>query len=69
VKGPATSCLLFGQRFDLCAEIAALERRLVASRRGEGALPFCREILRRRRTLGVKISDCGYRSYRAARDA
>jgi hypothetical protein len=42
---------------------------VVVSRRGDGAHPFCWEIQRRRKAMGVKVSDCGYRSYRAAQDA
>jgi hypothetical protein len=42
---------------------------VVVSRRGDGADPFCWEIKRRRKAMGVKVSDCGYRSYRAAHDA
>jgi hypothetical protein len=36
------------------------------SRRGERAFPFCWDIQRRRQAMGVKVSDFGYRSYRAA---
>ena len=68
-NGAVTSCRLFGQRFDPCAEISRRERRLVVSRRGERAFPFCWDIQRRRQATGVKVSDCGYRSYRAAQDA
>jgi hypothetical protein len=42
---------------------------VVVSRRGDGALPFCWEIQRRREAMGVKVSGSGYRSYRAAHDA
>jgi hypothetical protein len=42
---------------------------VVVSRRGDGACPFCWEIQRRRKAMGVKVSGCGYRSYRAAHDA
>jgi hypothetical protein len=38
-----TSCRLFGQRLDPCAEIPGRERRLVVSPRGERAFPFCWE--------------------------
>jgi hypothetical protein len=63
------SCRPFGQRFDSCAEIPGRECRLVVSRRGERAFPFRWKIQRRRQAMGVKVSDCGYRSYRAAQDA
>jgi hypothetical protein len=42
---------------------------VVVSRRGEGENPFCWEIQRRQKAMGVKISGSDYRSYRAAHDA
>jgi hypothetical protein len=42
---------------------------VIVSRRGDGADPFCWEIQRRRNAMGVKVSGCGYRSYRAAQEA
>jgi hypothetical protein len=42
---------------------------VVVSRRGDGACPFCWEIQRRRKAMGVKVSSSGYRSYRAAHHA
>jgi hypothetical protein len=42
---------------------------VVVSRNGDDPNPFCWEIQRRRQAMGVKISDCGYRSYRAAQQA
>jgi hypothetical protein len=42
---------------------------VIVSRRGDGACPFCWEIQRRHKAMGVKVSSSGYRSYRAAHDA
>ncbi len=42
---------------------------VVVSRRGDGTHPFCWEIHRRRKAMGVKISGSGYRSHRAAHEA
>jgi hypothetical protein len=42
---------------------------VIVARRGEGAYPFCWEIQRRQKAMGIKVSGCGYRSYRAAQDA
>jgi len=42
---------------------------VIVTRRGDGAFPFCWEIQRRRKAMGVKVSGSGYRSYRAAQDA
>jgi hypothetical protein len=42
---------------------------VVVSRRGDGGDPFCWEIRRRRKPMGIKVSGSGYRSYRAAQDA
>jgi hypothetical protein len=42
---------------------------VIVTRRGDGAYPFCWEIQRRRKKMGVKISGSGYRSYRAAQGA
>src|ERR1700753_2191016 len=43
-----TSCRLFGQRLDPCAEIPGRERRLVVSPRGERAFRSVGKIQRRR---------------------
>jgi hypothetical protein len=58
-----TSCRLFGQRFDPCADIPGRERRLVVSPRGERAFPFWWEDpapapSHGRQAMGVKVSDC-----------
>jgi hypothetical protein len=42
---------------------------VVVSRCGDGAHPFCWEIQRRRKAMGVNISGSGYRSHRAAHEA
>jgi hypothetical protein len=42
---------------------------VIVTRCGEGTNPFCWEIQRRRQAMGVKLSGCGYRSYRAAQIA
>jgi hypothetical protein len=42
---------------------------VIVTRRGKGTNPFCWEIQRRRKAMGIKVSGSGYRSYRAAQDA